>query len=472
MTHAVSSLLILVLCVGIASAEVVGRDVEYKQGDIVLQGYLAYDDSLKETRPGVLVVHQWKGLGDYEKERARMLAGMGYVAFAVDIYGKGIRPSTPQEAGQQAGKYKSDRALYRARLAAGLDHLKSDPRVDKSRTAAIGYCFGGTGVLELARSGADIAGVVSFHGGLDNPNPADAKNIRCAVLVLHGANDPHSPADEVAAFSKEMQTTSVEWDIHLYGGAVHSFTEKAAGNDPSKGAAYDARADEESWAAMQKFFHRIFKESNGVPGGNGAEGAMRAMKSGVSTSGLSVPASADKTHPLDVGDSVPDVSVQALDGKTVSLLDQVKARPTVLIFYRGGWCPYCNAHLAKLKSVEPALKELGYRIVAISPDRPEELKATAEKQSLDYELMSDGPMAASKAFGLAFQVDDATLGKYKGYGIDLEARSGQAHHLLPVPAAYVVDRSGKILYAYANPDYTKRVDPDALVAAAKKAVAK
>src|ERR1017187_7597816 len=148
-------------------AKPVNGTVEYKQGDATLEGYLVYDDAITGARPGVLVVHQWLGLTDYEKHRAEQLASLGYVAFCADIYGKGVRPQNTTDAGTEATKYKSDRALLRARVNAGLKVLKKNKLVDTTRVAAIGYCFGGTTVLELARSGADIAGVVSFHGGLD-----------------------------------------------------------------------------------------------------------------------------------------------------------------------------------------------------------------------------------------------------------------------------------------------------------------
>lgn len=464
MPQIVLTLLISVLCFGMVQAEIVTRTVEYKQGDTPLEGYLAYDDAQTGKRPGILVVHQWMGLTDYEKGRCQMLAKLGYVAFAADIYGKGVRPKTMQEAAAQAGKYKGDRALYRARLKAGLDQLKSEPQVDTSKLAAIGYCFGGTGALELARSGADIAGIVSFHGGLDNPNPEDAKNIRCAVLVLTGGNDPNVPPEQVAAFMKEMQPTKVQWDLHAYGGAVHAFTQKGAGNDPSRGAAYNARADHDSWAAMQRFFDGIFGKSKMVMGDNDPPGSASA------TEAAAVPDSPEKTHPLGVGAQVPDVEVRDIDGHTVRLLDRIAAEPTVLIFYRGGWCPYCNAHLAKLKEIEPKLMKMGIQILAVGADRPEKMKETLDKHDLNYTLLSDAPMAAARAFGLAFKVDDATLEKYKGYGIDLEAASGYKHHELPVPAAYVVNRKGKILYAYSNPNYKVRIEPDTLLAAAEKAL--
>lgn len=244
---------------GVAEAKIVTRTVDYRQGDTVLEGYLAYDDAAPGKRPGVLVVHEWNGLGDYVRKRVEQLARLGYVAFGADIYGKGIRPATPEAAAREAGKYRgADRQLLRARARAGLDELLKQPKVDSGRVAAIGYCFGGTAVLELARSGADLLGVVSFHGGLDTPDPADAKNIRAKVLALHGADDPHVPPQQVAAFQEEMRKGGVDWQMVIYGGAVHSFTNPASGNDPSKGVAYNEKADRRSWEAMKVFFAEIF----------------------------------------------------------------------------------------------------------------------------------------------------------------------------------------------------------------------
>ena len=241
-----------------ARAEIKTESVEYKQGDTTLEGFHAYDDAAQGKRPGVLIVHQWKGLGDYEKKRAEMLARLGYNVLAVDIYGKGVRPTNPKDAGALAGKYKSDRKLLRERVQAGLDELKKNSMTDSKKIAAIGYCFGGTTVLELARSGADIAGVVSFHGGLSSPTPGDAKNIKGKVLVLHGADDPHVNP-EVPDFQEEMRKAKVDWEFVAYGGAVHSFTDWNAGNDNSKGAAYNEKADKRSWEAMKQFFAEIFR---------------------------------------------------------------------------------------------------------------------------------------------------------------------------------------------------------------------
>ncbi|HNX51724.1 MAG TPA: dienelactone hydrolase family protein [Thermoanaerobaculaceae bacterium] len=242
-----------------AGAAVRTQILTYAQGETRLEGYLAWDDAFVGKRPGVLIVHQWLGLTANERMRAEMLARLGYVALAVDVYGQGVRPTTPQEAGALAGKYKGDRSLLRARVTAGLDELRRQPMADPAHLAAIGYCFGGTAVLELARSGADIAGVVSFHGGLDSPTPADGKRIKARVLVLHGADDPFSSPDQVAAFEKEMRDGGVDWQLIAYGGAVHAFTQKEAGNDNSKGAAYNERADRRSWEAMKSFFAEIFK---------------------------------------------------------------------------------------------------------------------------------------------------------------------------------------------------------------------
>ena len=242
-----------------AAAEVKTIVIDYKQGDATLEGLLTWDDAKSGPRPAVLVVHQWKGLSDYEKKRSTMLADLGYVVFAVDIYGKGIRPTNPKDAAAMAGKFKSDRNLLRARVNAGLAVLKKQELTDPKRIGAIGYCFGGTTVLELVRSGAEVAGVVSFHGGLNTPTPDDAKNIKARVLACHGADDPFVPPAEVTAFEEEMRKGGADWQLVSYGNAVHSFTDWNAGGDNSKGAAYNAKADARSWEAMQSFFAELFK---------------------------------------------------------------------------------------------------------------------------------------------------------------------------------------------------------------------
>ncbi len=242
-----------------AGATVVTEAVEYKHGDAVLEGFLAYDDATQAKRPGVLVVHEWKGLNDYAKKRALMLAEMGYVAFAVDMYGKGITAKDHAEAGKLAGIYKSDRNLMRARAKAGLEVLKSHPLVDPEKTAAIGYCFGGTTVLELARAGEPLLLVASFHGSLDTPVPAKVGEIRAKVAVFHGAEDSFISHDDIHAFKDEMRTAGADWTFVGLGGAVHSFTVPEAGDDPSKGMAYNALADRRSWAMLKNFFDELFR---------------------------------------------------------------------------------------------------------------------------------------------------------------------------------------------------------------------
>ena len=252
--------LALILCMAAtARSKIMTEDIVYNHGEAELEGYLAWDNALEGKRPGVLVVHEWTGLNDYAKMRCRQLAELGYVAFAVDMYGKGIRPQSPEEASKQAGIYRSDRELMRARVNAGLDVLLSNELCDRDRVAAIGYCFGGGTVLELARSGAPIAGVVSFHGNLDTPDPAVAKNIKCKILVCHGADDPHVTWDQVRAFIDEMRAADVDYQFIAYSGAVHSFTNPSSGNDPSTGAAYNPVADRRSWQHMKMFFDELFK---------------------------------------------------------------------------------------------------------------------------------------------------------------------------------------------------------------------
>ena len=250
---------LLFALVSLANAEIKTRVVEYKDGNVTLEGFAAWDSEAEDKQaPGVLVVHQWTGLTEYEQKRCKQLASLGYVAFALDIYGKGIRPAGPPESGKQAGIYKKDRDLYRRRLNLGLEQLRKLKGVSQSHVAAIGYCFGGTGVIELARSGANVSGVVSFHGGLDSPTPEDGKKIKTKLLICHGADDPFVPVKDIEAFKSEMNSAKVDWQMISYSGAVHAFTQPMAGNDNSRGAAYNAKADKRSWVAMKSFFKEVF----------------------------------------------------------------------------------------------------------------------------------------------------------------------------------------------------------------------
>ncbi len=241
------------------SAKIVTRTVEYGQDGTVMRGFLAYDDAFTGKRPGVLVVHEWWGLNDFARDRALKLAGLGYVALAADMYGGGATTRDRDEAGKLAGALLGNPDLLRARARAALQVLAADPRVDPKRLAAIGFCFGGTTVLELAYSGADLAGVASFHGGLPKARPDDLKRIKAAVLVLHGADDPHvSPAD-IAAFEQAMRQAGADWQMVFFGGAVHGFTNPAAGNNQAAGVAYEARAARRSWRCLQEFFREIWR---------------------------------------------------------------------------------------------------------------------------------------------------------------------------------------------------------------------
>jgi len=245
-----------------AQAKVKIETVNYKDGETALEGFIAYDEAkLKNKKgPGVVVVHDWMGVSDYVKMRAEQLAEMGYVAFVADIYGKGMRPKDGKEAAEFAGKYRNgDRKLLRARATAAYEELKKNKHVDANKISATGYCFGGTTVLEMARAGLPLKGVVSFHGGLSSVNPDDAKNIKTKVLALHGAIDPYVPATEVSQFQKELNDAKVDYQFVAYSGAVHAFSQKGAGNDPTQGAAYNEVADKRSFVAAKNFLEEVNK---------------------------------------------------------------------------------------------------------------------------------------------------------------------------------------------------------------------
>ncbi|MDO9181549.1 MAG: dienelactone hydrolase family protein [Bacteriovorax sp.] len=256
-------LIVGVLLIGLmamtAEAKINLEKIEYKSGDKTFEGVVAFDSAIKGKKPGIIVFHNWMGITAETESKITELAKLGYVAMAGDIYGKGVRPKDTKEAGELATMYKSDRLLLRERVNLALATLSKNSHVDAKKLLATGYCFGGTAALELARSGADILGTVSFHGGLSNPSPLDAKNIKGQVEVYHGGVDPYVPADEVAAFKKEMDEAKVQYQFTAFSGTVHSFTEKGAGDDISKGAAYNAVADRRSWEGMKNFFLELTK---------------------------------------------------------------------------------------------------------------------------------------------------------------------------------------------------------------------
>jgi dienelactone hydrolase len=243
----------LLLAVTAGRAAIHTEMISYKCDDTVCEGFLAYDDAVPGKRPGVLVIHEWLGLNDYAKKRATMLAELGYVAFACDMYGKGVRGKGPEDGPKLSAPLKENRFLMRARATAGLATLRAQEKVDPTKVAAIGYCFGGTSALELARGGANLAGVVAFHAGLSTTLPAKRGQLKAKVLACHGADDPHVPSAEVQAFEDEMQKAGAAWQLITYGNAVHGFTNPAA-NDKAHGVAYNAEADRDSWRAMKDFF--------------------------------------------------------------------------------------------------------------------------------------------------------------------------------------------------------------------------
>jgi dienelactone hydrolase len=240
-----------------ADAAVQTNEVEYTHDGQKFKGFFAWDDAVQGKRPGVLVVHEWWGLNDYARKRARMLAELGYVAFAADMYGDGKTTKHPQEAGQWAGQVRMNQEAWRARGLAGLNILKGHELVDTSRLAAIGYCFGGSTVLQLAFSGADLDGVVSFHGALTPPE-ADVKSLKTKILVCHGAADSFIPDDAVIKFRTGLDQAGADYQIVYYGGARHSFTNPDADAAGVEGLKYNKAADERSWAAMQRFFDEVF----------------------------------------------------------------------------------------------------------------------------------------------------------------------------------------------------------------------
>lgn len=235
---------ILFLVPAIAFAKIKTEKVTYTKNGVKMEGLIAYDDKHKKPRPGIVIFPDWMGHGAYTEKRAKELAGLGYVALAADVFGVGNNPKDQKEASELAGKYRADNKLMRERAMAALEALSENKRADKNKLVAMGYCFGGTVALELAREGAPIKGVVSFHGGL--ATNAKATTMSPKVLVLHGGDDPYVPEKDVLAFQKEMRDAKADWQFVSYGNTVHSFTLVSAGNDPTKGAAYNPVSDKRS----------------------------------------------------------------------------------------------------------------------------------------------------------------------------------------------------------------------------------
>ena len=233
------------------------RIIDYSQDGKTFEGCLAWDDDGAEPRPAVLVSHAWGGAGDFEHTRARDLAELGYVGFSLDLYGKGVRGSNPDENAALMQPFLDDRALLQKRLRLAVEVAAAQPEVDASRVAAIGYCFGGLCVLDLARVGADVTGVVSFHGLFFPPGNTAGNSIDAKVLALHGWDDPMAAPEQVVALAAELTQAGADWQIHGYGHALHAFTNPEA-NDPDHGVAYAPAADRRSWRAMVNFLEELF----------------------------------------------------------------------------------------------------------------------------------------------------------------------------------------------------------------------
>jgi dienelactone hydrolase len=260
-----TSIIFMVTAAGLttAHARIIGKNVEYTAQGVVLKGYLAYDSSIKGKVPGILVVHEWWGMNDYARKRARMLAELGYTALAVDMYGEGKQAKHPDDANKFSSEVMKNFDTAKARFTAGEEFLKKQPTVDPDRIAAVGYCFGGGVVLNMARQGADLKAVASFHGMLGAVKPAEPGAIKARLLVLHGGDDKFTTPEQIEAFKQEMKNAGADFQFIVYPGAMHSFTNPDAtayGKKFNLPLAYNKKADKESWNEMKKFFAETLKK--------------------------------------------------------------------------------------------------------------------------------------------------------------------------------------------------------------------
>ena len=249
------------MAAGTARAEVKTKAIDYRQGETPLKGFLAWDDAAKGKRPGVLVIHEWWGLNQHARNQAVRLAKQGYVAFALDMYGGGKVATHPADARAFTQEATKDPGVVRARFESALAVLKAQPQVDASRIGVVGYCFGGGVALEMARAGADVAAVATFHGALaPHGQPAQKGKVKPRIFVATGGADPMVPPEQVEALRKEMKEAGANFEIAVYPGAKHSFTNPDAGKAGMEGLAYDAEADRKSWEAAMKVFRKVFKQ--------------------------------------------------------------------------------------------------------------------------------------------------------------------------------------------------------------------
>lgn len=246
----------------LAQAAIQGKEVTYTANGTQLKGYLAYDDAITSNHPGVLVVHEWWGSDNYARKRAKMLAELGYTALALDMYGEGKQAHHPDEAGKFSGELKKNLLLAKARFEAAMNFLQKQENVDPKNIAALGYCFGGSVALEMARLGEDMKGVASFHGSLATEHPAQPGKVKARIISFTGTADPMIPAEQVAAFKQEMEKAGVDYKVVTFPGVKHSFTNPAAdeyGRKFNLPLAYDAAADKASWKETVRFLDEVFK---------------------------------------------------------------------------------------------------------------------------------------------------------------------------------------------------------------------
>jgi dienelactone hydrolase len=258
MFRAFAVLAVVLVVAASARAAVQTKTISYKHGNLDCQGFLAWDDAIQGQRPGVLVVHEWWGLNDYAKQRAEQLAKLGYVAFAADMYGEGKATTHPNEAMAMVNKVRNNVQDWRKRAEDALEVLKSQPQCDKSNLAAIGYCFGGSTVQQLAYSGADLKAVASFHGSPVTPKADDVKQIKAFILICHGADDSFIPATAIKSMRDALDQGGAKYEFISYPGAKHSFTVPDADTHGNPGMKYDKTADEASWKRMQELFAEKF----------------------------------------------------------------------------------------------------------------------------------------------------------------------------------------------------------------------
>lgn len=250
-----ASLSLLFSSVGWASIN--ANPLEYKEGKTILAGVFTEDNSIKVKRPGIVIVHQWMGITDHELNKAKELAEKGYAVLVADIYGKGTKVATAEEAGRVSKFYKDDLKKLRDRVAAAVEALKKQKNVDGAKVVVLGYCFGGTAALEALRAQLPIVGAVSFHGALTTTKPLVMDKKKIKTLVLHGAIDPMVPPQDTVSLMRELDAAKVDYQFIAYSGAVHAFTQKSAGQDISKGVAYNESADRRSWGALMSFLEEV-----------------------------------------------------------------------------------------------------------------------------------------------------------------------------------------------------------------------